>query len=149
MFCAGLFFLWQAMASSAPDTSMPQGIIVLTDATGTAHPLRVEVASKQAELVRGLMFRKAIAPSDGMLFDLGMARPAQMWMKNTDIALDMIFFDENKAVVYVHHNAVPQSEVIIESPQMARYVLEVDAGKADGLVGSGQGARFDWQEQPE
>ncbi|MFO1026365.1 MAG: DUF192 domain-containing protein [Acetobacteraceae bacterium] len=43
----------------------------------------VEMALTMQEQMTGLMFRTAMPPDSGMLFDWGSPRPSQMWMKNT------------------------------------------------------------------
>lgn len=129
----------------APASAMPERHIVLHGADAQRR-LRVELAKDPVDLMRGLMFRQRLAPYDGMLFDFGMMKPIQMWMKNTDIPLDMVFFDEARRVVHIHRGAIPHDETTIASPALARYVLEVDAGKADTLhLATGQ--HFEWEEE--
>lgn len=125
--------------------AMPERKLRLITDTAS-HELRVEYAKDPVDLMRGLMFRKTIAPFDGMIFDFGIEKPVQMWMKNTDIPLDMVFFDDGKRIVHIHHNAIPQDETTISSPSFARYVLEIDAGKAEALALSA-GQYFEWIEE--
>ena len=56
-----------------------------------------------------------------------------MWMKDTLIALDMIFIDERGAVVNVAENTVPLSSATISSNGPVLAVLEVNAGTAARL----------------
>ena len=53
-----------------------------------------------------------------------------MWMKNTLIPLDMVFFNQSGKVVHVHHNAIPMDETIISSVRPVAGVLEINAGEA-------------------
>lgn len=108
--------------------SMPAHTIALG-----GHTLKVELAIDRDDLERGLMYRKTIAPYDGMLFDFEDEIHAQMWMKNTIIPLDMVFFDGTGKIVHFHRNAVPHSLDIIACPAPARYVLELNAGDIDRL----------------
>lgn len=108
------------------------------------HNLKVELATEEKDLQQGLMFRKTIAPYDGMLFDFGQETTAQMWMKNTLIPLDMVFFDDNRKIVHLHYGAVPHSLDRISSPLPARYVLELNAGDIDRL-GLKLGDRFEYE----
>lgn len=91
---------------------------------------RIEVMRSPEERARGLMFRESIADDYGMLFDFESSYPVRMWMKNTLIALDMIFIREDGTVAGIAHNTEPMSEAIIASPEPVRFVLEVSAGVA-------------------
>ena len=60
------------------------------------------------------------------------------WMKNTFIALDIIWTDADKKIVFIKENATPcyDGECLSIAPtQKALYVLEVNAGtvKDSGL----------------
>src|SRR5262245_38772234 len=43
----------------------------------------VDLALNDVERARGLMFRKALGPYEGMLFDFYQEAPVTFWMKNT------------------------------------------------------------------
>jgi uncharacterized membrane protein (UPF0127 family) len=95
-----------------------------------AHPFFVEVMRTEAERERGLMFRRSLPQDRGMLFDFETERPVQMWMKNTYIALDMIFISRTGKVVGLAEDTEPLSERIISSGAPAAGVIEVNAGAA-------------------
>lgn len=113
----------------AADVSFGEATIMLHTGGGT-HTLRVQLAATPEQRRLGLMFRDTLAPYDGMLFDFGVQQPVRMWMKNTGLPLDMIFFDAKRRAVHVHHKATPYSEAAIATPHPARYVLELPAGRA-------------------
>ena len=94
------------------------------------HVFQVELATTEAARTRGLMFRDALAPDHGMLFDYGDLRHISMWMKNTLIPLDMVFLDEAGRVVKISVDATPGSLESITSDGLARGVLELLAGTA-------------------
>ena len=50
----------------------------------------------QADLEKGLMFRKSIPADYGMLFDFQREQTIMMWMKNTYIPLDMIVYGQDR-----------------------------------------------------
>ena len=103
---------------------------------GTAkgpRTFQVERAVAPAERARGLMFRRAMLQTEGLLFDFGEDQPVSMWMKNTYIPLDMIFVGSDRRVKHVAERTTPLSERTIESPVPVRYVLEVNAGVSDAL----------------
>lgn len=92
-------------------------------------PLNVETAKTTQDLKKGLMFRSK-PPSDGMLFIFPDARYRSMWMKNTYIPLDIIFFDEDNKICDIFSNAQPHSLKALKSRKPIKYALEIAAGKA-------------------
>ena len=93
----------------------------------------VEVAETGAQRQQGLQNRKSLAAGAGMLFDYKRVQPVAMWMKNTLIALDMLFIDGAGRVVNVAENTVPLSLATIPSAAPVRAVLEINAGTARRL----------------
>jgi uncharacterized protein len=79
---------------------------------------------------RGLMWVQQLPPDHGMLFLLPHPRPMSMWMKNTYVPLDMVFFDPRGRILRIHERAVPLSEAIIDSGVEVAGVLEILAGEA-------------------
>ena len=133
VFCAGVVVLLAGLASSGP-TSAEAGLERLEIDTATGHhALQVEVMRTQPELEKGLMFRRFLPKDRGMLFDFKVEKPVEMWMKNTYIALDMVFIAHNGRVVGIARGAEPLSETIIPSGAAAAGVLEVNAGAADAI----------------
>jgi uncharacterized membrane protein (UPF0127 family) len=63
------------------------------------------VADTPARSQQGLMFVRALAPDRGMLFPLDRRGVIRMWMKDTRIALDMLFIDSHGQIIYIRHNA--------------------------------------------
>lgn len=92
--------------------------------------LTIEVADTPQERALGLMERKHLAPDHGMLFVFEAMGNHALWMKNTYVPLDMIFFDEEFAVVGTIENTIPLSLDIKSIDRNSRYVLEVLAGTA-------------------
>ncbi len=92
--------------------------------------LNLEVADTVQKRTLGLMFRKSLAANDGMIFLFDTLRKGSMWMKNTYIPLDMLFFNEKFEIVHIHENAVPHDETIITTPMPVWGVIEVNAGYA-------------------
>lgn len=105
----------------------------LVTADSKSHELTVELAIDADQREQGLMFRRSMAPDHGMLFDFGETRRVMMWMKNTHLALDMLFADKRGVVRTVHENAVPFSEAIIDSREPVAFVLELNAGTVKRL----------------
>ncbi|TWT19714.1 DUF192 domain-containing protein [Luteimonas wenzhouensis] len=105
----------------------------------------VEVAVDEAARARGLMFRDSLPDGHGMLFIHDREEPQAYWMKNTRIALDILYFDSALALVSQQRDVPPCSAGNACPPypshRPARYVLELNAGEAARL-GLAEGARL-------
>lgn len=98
----------------------------------------VELAVSHKERARGLMFRNRLGRDEGMLFLFEEEARHAFWMKNTLIALDIIWMDADKKIVFIKESAMPCHDggcLSIAPTQKALYVLEVNAGsvKESGL----------------
>jgi uncharacterized membrane protein (UPF0127 family) len=97
----------------------------------------VEIADDDAERARGLMFRDALDADRGMLFIHEVEGPQAYWMKNTRIALDILYFDDARRLVSQQRDVPPCSlgDACPPYPSSApaRYVLELNAGEAARL----------------
>jgi uncharacterized membrane protein (UPF0127 family) len=91
----------------------------------------IEIADTPHELDTGLMHRRSLPNTAGMLFIFDRSQLLFFWMKNTYIPLDIIFVDENMRIVRIQKNSKPLSEELIPSLTKARYVVEVNAGFCD------------------
>ena len=90
--------------------------------------LTIEIADNEAETTQGLMYRRSMPDSCGMVFIFPDSQPRSFWMKNTYLPLDILFLDESKKIVTIQANRTPFSEEAIPSFENAKYVLEVNAG---------------------
>ncbi|MDR3495512.1 MAG: DUF192 domain-containing protein [Ancalomicrobiaceae bacterium] len=103
----------------------------LTLVTATSHEnFRVEVAADDTSRAEGLMYRTKLGADEGMLFDFKTEQMVYFWMKNTYVALDMIFIRSDGTVVSIAEDTTPLSEKPIASSGPVRFVLEVVAGTA-------------------
>lgn len=94
----------------------------------------VEIAKTEAEQARGLMHRQSMPASAGMLFVFPEPKHAAFWMKNTLIPLDMLFIDASGRVMYIHPNARPNDETVIDGGEGIQYVLEINGGLSKRLA---------------
>ena len=102
-------------------------------ADGSSLTIRAELANTPAKQARGLMFRTEMDEKAGMLFDFGKPRPVTMWMANTPLSLDMLFFDKDGTINEIVGGTVPFSRERIASSFKSRGVLEVNAGASERL----------------
>ena len=93
----------------------------------------VEIADTDETRAMGLMHRERMARSAGMLFIYDRPTAPSFWMRNTLIALDMIFVDPTGRVSHIHHNAIPLDETPIPGGENVLMVLETNGGLARAL----------------
>jgi uncharacterized protein len=65
------------------------------------HPLKVEVAQREPDRQKGLMFRESLGKNDGMLFIFDEPAYHAMWMKNTLIPLSVAFVDAHGTILNI------------------------------------------------
>ena len=97
--------------------------------------IHAEVASTQAQVEHGLMFRTSMAADHGMLFVFSKEEPLTFWMFQTVIPLDIIWMDSSKKIVDISANTPPCTTAARQCPtyggrQPALFVLELNAGSA-------------------
>jgi uncharacterized membrane protein (UPF0127 family) len=97
------------------------------------HIFAVEVMRNDADRARGLMYRRAMAPDHGMLFDFQASAPVAMWMKNTYLPLDMLFIRADGSIAKIAADTEPLSTKVIPSNEPVLSVLELNAGTAGRL----------------
>lgn len=103
--------------------------VEITSKTGV-HSFMVDLAVTDEERQRGLMFRRSLPDSYGMLFDFKQDQEVSMWMHNTYVPLDMIFIEADGRIHRIAENTKTLSDAIIPSQGPVRAVLEVAAGTA-------------------
>ena len=107
----------------------PRGSLVIERAGGRDN-FRIWFADSPARQQQGLMWIRQLPADYGMVFPLDPPREMSMWMKNTFVPLDMLFYDEKGRITHIHNRAVPQSEAIISSNGTVAGVVEILAGEA-------------------
>jgi uncharacterized protein len=128
---------------SRPEAVAPRAEVVFETEGREVVSVDVEVAANDRDRGRGLMYRRYLAPSSGMLFVFDDMERREFWMSNTFISLDVFFIDDQRRVVGVVENARPltRDDVAVDAP--SKYVLEVRAGFARAHdIGSGASVRF-------
>lgn len=92
-----------------------------------------ELATTEAAREHGLMARRQLPAGHAMLFVFTDEAPRGFWMKNTLVALDILYFDAERRLVSIQRDVPPCKAdpcPIYPSAAPARYVLEVAAGTA-------------------
>lgn len=88
----------------------------------------IEIANTPKEKETGLMYRRTMPETAGMLFPFDRFKPAFFWMRNTYMPLDMIFVDKDMKIVKIQKNAEPLSDRRIPVHRETMYTIEVNAG---------------------
>ncbi len=122
-----------------------RGRIGIVDAA-QAPKIEIELARTDAERQQGLMYRKALADEQGMLFFMPYDNDWAFYMRNTYVRLDMIFIDADWRVVGVVENVTPLTEDHRQVGVPSRYVLELAAHQA-AKRGIKAGTRLDFSAQ--
>ncbi len=95
------------------------------------HEVVIEIAETEYETQTGLMYRKNMDDSAGMLFIFPDERMHSFYMKNTHIALDILFIRGDLTVANIARNTKPLDETGIPSAEPVQYVLEINAGMSE------------------
>ena len=119
--------------SKLESVEFPRGTILVDEI-----PLEVQIADSEPRRVRGLMFQEQLPSDQGMIFVFEKPGLYSLWMLNMQFPLDMIWFDQDGAVVHIEKN-VPPCKTALEittcqsviPDNEAFYVLEVTTGFVD------------------
>ena len=104
----------------------------------------LEVARTPRARAEGLMYRKTLAPTAGMVFVFPDVAARSFWMKNTYLSLDMVFVGPDHKVVGVVSRAEPLTLSSRGVAAPSKLVIELNGGVAERLgVGNGTLVRFD------
>jgi len=126
-----------------PRLALETGVIIVDTPQGERR-FKVELAVKDNERQRGLMYRESLADDEGMVFFFERMQPLAFWMKNTFIPLDMIFIDDALRIVGIVESAEPLTTTSRRVPGLSRFVLEVRGGLSAELgIAAGQRVRFE------
>jgi len=90
--------------------------------------IQAEVADEPGERAKGLMNRKELTKSKGMLFVYYYPSAPQFWMKNTLIPLDILFSDQDGKIIKIFENVPRLSENLITAGEGVSFVLEINSG---------------------
>jgi uncharacterized protein len=133
----------------APAAPVKQGTVTI-EAGGRTIRVGVEVVHTPELLAKGLMFRKKLSATRGMLFLFPKDAQQSFYMKNTYIPLDMLFINSQMQVVGVVENAEPLTLTSRRVEASSRFVLEVNGGfcKARGIR-AGARVRFEGFKLPD
>lgn len=112
--------------------AFPHSPLEIQTQTGRQH-FDIWIADTPQRSEQGLMFVRSLPAGRGMLFPLQPPGVMRMWMKNTLIPLDMLFIGVRGEIIFIRHDATPESEAIITTPAPVvtpvKAVLELAGGE--------------------
>ena len=124
--------------ASDTESARAAGSDLVSLQTPSGATIKAEVADTPLKRSMGLMYRDHLAKDHGMLFFFGQPQAWNFWMKNTKIALDLIWIDGKKRVTHIERNVPTCTKSDDSCPQYrpnsddAVYVLEITGGTVDG-----------------
>ncbi len=118
---------------TGPQPELPTKQITIVSQGNNRHSFIAELAVTLLQQAVGLMFRPSLAPDRGMLFVWLFPREVVMYMRNTLVPLDILFFDEDLKISHIYPNAQPKHSNPIRSKGKVILTLEVPGGTAEKL----------------
>lgn len=120
---AGLISVSTVFASSLPTIKARLG----------PHTINIQVAEKEEDRARGLMYVRKLEEGTGMLFVFEREFIPTFWMKNTLIPLSIAFIDKNLRIVDIQEMEPPKSIMELDPPRYtskrpATLALEMNRG---------------------
>ena len=123
----GLLGLAITLANVSYAQSTPQMDLQRIKLSAGMHLIDIQVAATPEQRATGLMFRKDMPQTEGMLFVFEQATVQCFWMKNTLLPLTAAFVADDGTIVNLA-DMKPQTTDSHCSAQPVRYVLEMNQG---------------------
>lgn len=146
--CLALLVLSAGVASTSRAQSgpienlstFPRATLEIHGRSGT-HSFDVWVADTQNRQTQGLMFVRDLPANEGMIFTNCCSG---IWMKNTYVALDILFIGADHRIVKIAARAKPFDLTTVSAGQPVKATVELKGGEAAAL-GLKVGDRVEWQ----
>ncbi|HEX2862181.1 MAG TPA: DUF192 domain-containing protein [Lacunisphaera sp.] len=91
------------------------------------RPVQMQLALHPAEMQQGLMYRKSMGAEEGMLFAYDRPQQMSFWMRNTELPLDIGFFDASGELREIYP-LYPHDERPVQSLGPRQFALEMNQG---------------------
>jgi uncharacterized membrane protein (UPF0127 family) len=115
------------LAAGAAPAQQPQMGLERVRISAGMYQIDAQVAATPEQRQTGLMFRKEMPQSEGMVFVFEQPSPQCFWMKNTLIPLSAAFVADDGRIVNIE-DMKPQTTDNHCSAEPVRYVLEMNQG---------------------
>ena len=124
---SGLLLLVAALGNLSHAQTAPQMDLPRIKLSAGMHLIDTQVAATPEQRSIGLMLRKSMPQTEGMLFIFEQASMQCFWMKNTLLPLTAAFVTDDGTIVNLA-DMKPQTTDSHCSTQPVRYVLEMNQG---------------------
>jgi uncharacterized membrane protein (UPF0127 family) len=135
--CSALLLFTGAGRTQTPSAQLeelsafPQTTLTISGGSVT-HQFTLWVANTAPREEQGLMFVRELPAERGMVFIGEQPKVWNMWMRNTYVALDMLFVAVDGRVVKIAH-AIPHDDTTISSDIPVNGVIELQGGISEKL----------------
>ncbi|HVZ65588.1 MAG TPA: DUF192 domain-containing protein [Lacunisphaera sp.] len=92
------------------------------------HPIRMQLAVRAEEQQKGLMFRATMATDEGMLFVFDRPQPMGFWMRNTELPLDIGYFDHEGVLKEIYPMYPHDERTVSSRSREIQFCLEMNQG---------------------
>ncbi len=121
-------FVLLLLAVPCEGISLPRCTLIILNNQNQRISLSAELAATEADRSRGLMFRKSLPASSGMLFVFKYEQMQNFWMKNTYIPLSIAYIDSHGVIREIYDMKPIDVSITYPSVFPAQYALEVNRG---------------------
>tara|TARA_B100000579_G_C22549776_1_gene719222 strand:- start:41 stop:565 length:525 start_codon:yes stop_codon:yes gene_type:complete len=133
-----LFFFINVQITNAEfkddiDDKFKKSTLLISATKHSCYFFNIYLAITNEERRRGLMYVRKLPLDSGMMFIYPTNRILSIWMKNTYIPLDIIFFKEDGHITNIYKNAKPLTLNSRQSSRAVKYVLELNGGVTEKL----------------
>ncbi len=130
--------------ASSPQFKKEGDLYLVKSAGDTIRRIDIEIADMESERTIGMMHRRNMPDTQGMLFIFEQEKPRSFWMRNTLIGLDILYIRADGEIESIAKYCIPKYDKSIPSRGPALYVLEVIEGCCD-IHGVEVGDRIDFK----
>ncbi len=130
--------------ASSPQFKKEGELFIVKPAGDTIRRIDIEIADIESERTIGMMHRRSMPDTQGMLFIFEQEKPRSFWMRNTLIGLDILYIRADGEIESIAKYCIPKYDKSIPSKGPALYVLEVIEGFCD-IHGVEVGDRIDFK----
>jgi len=126
--CCGLA-LMLAAGCGAKNAAPPPAVKTVADYFPIkvgSQTVRMQLAVLPDEMMRGLMYRRDLAPDQGMLFVYASTQQLSFWMRNTPTALDIGFFNAAGELVEIYPMLPFDEKKISSRSRELKFALEMN-----------------------
>jgi uncharacterized membrane protein (UPF0127 family) len=123
--CAALL---TACGNDAPKTDTTKTVEDRFAIRVGARTVQMQVAVLAAETQKGLMFRKSMGADEGMVFVFDRPQQMSFWMRNTEIPLDIGYFDADGVLREVYPMYPHDERPVYSRSGRIQFCLEMNQG---------------------